>query len=45
MSSPNLRAMSVDNLLALRDQIDTLLAERVDAERRQLAERMARLDR
>jgi DNA-binding protein H-NS len=37
--------MSVDNLLALRDQIDTLLAERVDAERRQLAERMARLDR
>ena len=37
--------MSVDNLLALRDQIDNLLAERVDAERRQLAERIARLDR
>lgn len=45
MSPPNLRTMSVDNLLALRDQIDTLLAERIDAERRQLAERMARLDR
>jgi DNA-binding protein H-NS len=45
MSPPNLRGMSVDNLLALREQIDTLLAERIDAERRQLAERMARLDR
>jgi DNA-binding protein H-NS len=37
--------MSVDRLLALRDQIDTLLAERITTERQQLADRLARLDR
>src|ERR1700759_4356134 len=44
MTPSNLRSMSVDNLLALREEIDTMLAQRIDAERRELAERLARLD-
>ena len=44
MTSSNLKSMSVDKLLALRDEIDTLLAQRIEGERRELAERLARLD-
>ena len=45
MSNLNLKSMSVDSLLALREQIDDVLAERIDSERQELASRLARLDR
>lgn len=45
MSTPNFKSMSVDTLLAMREEIDGVLAERVEIERRELSARMARLDR
>lgn len=45
MSAPNFRSMPLDNLLSLREEIDQVIAARIDDERRELATRMARLDR
>lgn len=41
----NFRSMPLDNLLALREEIDAVIASRIEEERRELATRMARLDR
>jgi DNA-binding protein H-NS len=43
MKSPNLSAMSVDDLLELRDRVSQILASRVQSERRELETRLARL--
>ena len=45
MSAPNFKSMPLDNLLSLREQIDQVIAARIEDERRDLATRMARLDR
>ena len=43
MKSPTLSAMSVDDLLELRDRVSQILASRVQSERRELETRLARL--
>lgn len=43
MNGLDLKAMSVDDLLALRDRIAETLSNRVEAERRDLETRLARL--
>lgn len=43
MKGINLKAMSVDDLLLLRDRISETLVSRVKAERRELESRLARL--
>jgi DNA-binding protein H-NS len=43
MKGPNLSAMSVDDLLELRDRVSQILANRVQSERRELETRLARL--
>jgi DNA-binding protein H-NS len=43
MKGPNLGAMSVDDLLELRDRVSQILANRVQSERRELETRLARL--
>jgi DNA-binding protein H-NS len=43
MKGPNLGAMSVDDLLELRDRVSQILASRVQSERRELETRLARL--
>lgn len=45
MDGPNLKEMSVDDLLELRDRITETLSSRVEAERRDLEMRLARLQR
>src|SRR5215218_6876526 len=45
MKGVNIKQMSVDELLALRDQINALLNDRVDQERRDLEGRLKRLQR
>jgi DNA-binding protein H-NS len=43
MKGPNLSAMSVDDLLQLRDRVSQILANRVQTERRELESRLERL--
>jgi DNA-binding protein H-NS len=45
MKNRNLRAMPVDALIDIRNKIDRLLANKVDIERRELRERLDRLER
>lgn len=45
MDGLNLKSMSVDDLLVLRDRITETLSSRVEAERRDLETRLARLQR
>jgi len=45
ISSANLKAMSVDKLSKLRDQVDAILNSKVAEERRAVESRLGRLDR
>ncbi|MGA7802317.1 MAG: H-NS histone family protein [Gammaproteobacteria bacterium] len=45
MNGLNLKSMTVDDLLALRERISETLSSRVEAERRDLESRLARLRR
>ena len=45
MKAINLKPLSVDELLVLRDRVDTMLESRVDHERRELETRLKRLQR
>ena len=45
MATINLKQLSVDNLLTLRDRINSMLESRVDRERRDLESRLKRLQR
>jgi DNA-binding protein H-NS len=45
MSTPNYKSMPLDNLMEMREEIDQVIAGRIEEERRELATRMARLDR
>jgi DNA-binding protein H-NS len=45
MKNINLKSLSVDELLNLRDRINSLLESRVDHERRELQTRLKRLQR
>lgn len=45
MKAVNLKAMSFDALMALREDLDRVIAERTEAERKDLETRLARLDR
>ncbi len=45
MNSLNLKSMTIDDLLALRDRIAETLSGRIEAERRDLETRLARLQR
>jgi DNA-binding protein H-NS len=44
MTTPNFKAMPLDSLFSLREQIDEVIASRIEDERRELATRMARID-
>jgi DNA-binding protein H-NS len=43
--SPNLKAMSIDKLSKLRDQVDAILNSKVAEERRAVTDQLGRLDR
>jgi DNA-binding protein H-NS len=43
--SPNLKAMSIDKLSKLRDQVDAFINSKVAEERRSVANQLGRLDR
>ena len=45
MKSINLKQLSVDDLLSLRDRVNAMLESRVDHERQQLESRLKRLQR
>jgi DNA-binding protein H-NS len=45
IKSPNLKAMSIDKLSKLRDQVDAILNSKVVEERRAVADQLGRLDR
>ena len=45
MNGLNLKTLTVDDLLALRDRVMETLSSRVEAERRELEDRLARLQR
>lgn len=45
MKAAELKAMSFDNLLGLRDQIDAVIVSRVESERRELELKLAKLNR
>jgi DNA-binding protein H-NS len=45
IKSPNLKALSIDKLSKLRDQVDAILNSKVAEERRAVADQLGKLDR
>jgi DNA-binding protein H-NS len=45
VTTPDLKSMTLDSLLSLREEIDAVISTKIEHERRDLAARMARLDR